>query len=105
MRDRDDIAASERVREAVHGHTDAGTNLGKAFAASGTLVRGRVPVARRHGGPAGGELGAVETPPLAEMLFGELRDRTKRRRGFVLVEVSAPPEGLSGVVSAAEMGC
>ena len=51
----------------------------------------------------GGVEHLTETLPLAEMLFSELRDRKKRRRGLVLVKVSAPPEGLSGAAGAAQV--
>src|SRR5215212_10272646 len=103
MRDRDDVTAAELIRQAVHGPTDASANLSKAFAAWRTLLRGCIPVACRHRGPAGGKVGAVETLPLAEMLFCELRNREKGRCSLVLIEVSAAPERLGGVAGAAEM--
>ena len=37
------------------------------------------------------------------MLFGEVRNRPKRRWGFVLLEVSAAPERLGGVAGARKM--
>src|SRR3954452_10850120 len=83
--DRDDIAAPELLCEVLHSRLDARAHVSKALAPRRALVCGCVPVARRRRGPVGSKTGAVEALPLAQMLFGKRRNRTKGRGGLVLV--------------------